>query len=132
MAPLPLFGISIALSFLAWGTLCVRYLWPRLRGLPLQDAARPILFLHVFRFVGLAFLIPGVAGPGLSPAFAVSAAYGDLVAAGLAWLALVLGKRAMLWIFNLWGTVDLVLAFYRGLFDAPIDPSAFGATYFIP
>jgi hypothetical protein len=118
-SPLLLFGISIALSFLAWSVLCVSYVWPRLRGLALQDAARPILFLHTFRFVGLAFLIPGVVNPALPFAFAAPAAYGDLVALALAWLALALrhrpGSVAALWVFNIWGTLDLLFAFYNGL-----------------
>jgi len=92
--------------------------------------------LHTFRFVGLAFLIPGVVGPALPLAFAAPAAYGDLTAAGLAWLALVLRKRpgsvVALWVFNLWGTIDLLLAFYRGLFGTSLDPRMLGAAYFIP
>ncbi len=62
MNELMLFGISVALSFLAWGTVCYSYIWPRLRVLPLAEAARPLLVLHLFRFVGASFLIPGVAG----------------------------------------------------------------------
>jgi len=58
----------MALSFLAWAVICRIYLWPRIRTLPLPDAARPILFLHVFRFVGLTFLIPGIVGPALPSA----------------------------------------------------------------
>jgi len=37
----------------------------------------------------------------------------------LAWLALALGRcpgsRAALWAFNLWGTADLLFAFYQGI-----------------
>jgi hypothetical protein len=40
--------------------------------------------LHSFRFIGLAFLVPGVVAPDLPSAFARSAAYGDIVAATLA------------------------------------------------
>jgi hypothetical protein len=94
------------------------------------------LLLHVFRFVGASFLIPGVAGPALSRAFAEPAAYGDLVTVGLAWLALVLGGRHIarlaLWGFNLWGTFDLLFAFYQGLVAVGIQPSSLGAAYFIP
>jgi hypothetical protein len=131
-----IFGLSVALSFGAWGTVCYRYLWPRIRDLSLYEGARPILFLHSFRFVGLAFLIPGVVGPALPQSFAVSAAYGDLVAVGLAWLALVLGRgpgaRVALWLFNVWGTLDLLFAFYQGLVGVGVQPSSLGAAYFIP
>jgi hypothetical protein len=47
-----------------------------------------MLILHSFRFVGLAFLVPGVISPDLPSAFAVAAGYGDIVAAVLALLAL--------------------------------------------
>jgi len=130
-----LFGVSMALSFLAWGVACRRLAWPRLRALPLADAARAILYLHTFRFVGAAFLVPGVAGPALPRAFAAPAAYGDLGAVALAWLALALTRSAAfpaaLWAFNLWGTFDLLFAIYQGLIGVGILPSAFGATYFI-
>jgi len=57
MPPPALFGISIALGFLAWGIIAARYLWPALQRLPRAEALRPILHLHSFRFIGLAFLV---------------------------------------------------------------------------
>lgn len=111
-----LFAGSVALSLLAWGVVCLRC-WPSLRRMPLADAARPILLLHSFRFLGLAFVIPGVVSPALQAEFAVPAAYGDLGAVVLAWLAwFALGSssaRVALWVFNLWGTVDLLSAFFQ-------------------
>ena len=136
MKPLLLFGISIAFSFFAWGAVCRVFVWPRIRDLPVHEAARRILPLHLFRFVGTAFLIPGVVGPELPIGFASSAAYGDLAAMCLAWLALVLGgrpsSRIVLWVFNVWGTFDLLFAFYQGLFGVGIQPGSLGAAYFIP
>jgi hypothetical protein len=104
--PQALFGISVALGFLAWGIVAAGYLWPYLRSQPRVEALRPLLVLHSFRFVGLAFLVPGVVAPDLSAAFARPAAYGDLIAAVLALLALAsLQKRwgmPLVWVFNLW------------------------------
>jgi hypothetical protein len=82
--PLALFGTSVALSFVAWGIIAARYLWPALRNQPRAFALRPLLLLHSFRFIGLAFLVPGVVSPDLPGAFARPAAYGDLIAALLA------------------------------------------------
>jgi hypothetical protein len=133
--PQALFGISIALSFLAWGIVAARYLWPYLRGQPRVDALRPLLILHSFRFVGLAFLVPGVVAPELSAAFARPAAYGDLIAAFLALLALAgLQSRwgmLLVWVFNLWGSADLLYAFYQGN-SVGFLPGQLGAAYFIP
>ena len=68
--------------------------------------------------------------------FAAPAAYGDLGAVGLAWVALALGcrptARVALWVFNIWGTLDRLFAFYRGLIAVGIQPSWLGAAYFIP
>jgi hypothetical protein len=92
--------------------------------------------LHSFRFIGLAFLVPGVVSPDLPGAFARPAAYGDLIAAVLALLALAgltsgLGI-GLVWLFNLWGSADLLYAFYQGLIGVGIEPGQLGAAYFIP
>lgn len=136
MRPQALFGISIALGFLVWGIVAARYLWPALRTRSRLDALRPLLLLHSFRFVGLAFLVPGVVSPELPAAFARPAAYGDLGAAVLALIALAgLQSRpgiALVWVFNLWGTADLLLAYYQGRIGVGVEPGQLGAAYFIP
>lgn len=135
MPPQLYFFASIAFSFIAWGLLTRQYLWPRLRALPRVQALRPLLILHAFRFMGLAFLVPGVVSPDLPGAFARSAGYGDLIAAVLALLALATlhrrGGIALAWIFNIWGAVDLLNAFYQGG-SAGLMPGQLGATYVIP
>jgi hypothetical protein len=129
------FFVSIAFSLIAWGIVSARYIWPELRLRQRADALRPLLILHSFRFIGLAFLVPGVVSPDLPPAFAHSAAYGDLVAAILALLALISLPSAtgvvMAWIFNLWGTADLFNAFYQAN-HAGLMAGQLGATYFTP
>jgi hypothetical protein len=130
------FVASITLGLLAWGAVCLRYVWPRIRELPLSEAVRPILHIHVFRYFGLAFLVPGVVGPHLQAAFAAPAAYGDLTATALAWTALFAGasrySRIVIWIFSVWGSADLLFAYYQGAVGVGIDPSSLGATWFIP
>jgi hypothetical protein len=137
MPPQASFGTSIALSFIAWGIIAVRYLWPALRIQPRARALRPLLLLHSFRFIGLAFLVPGVVSSDLPAAFARPAAYGDLVTAVLALLALAaLQSRlgiVLVWVFNLWGIADLLYAFYQGnLTGVGPAPGQLGAAYFIP
>ena len=53
MPPLASFGITVALSFIAWGIVLARYLLPKLRRQPRADAMQPLILLHCFRFVGL-------------------------------------------------------------------------------
>src|SRR5258708_4967742 len=129
------FFVSIAFSLIAWGIVTARYIWPELRLRQRADALRPLLILHSFRFIGLAFLVPGVVSPDLPPAFAHSAAYGDLVAAILALLALISLPSptgvAIAWLFNLWGAADLFNAFYQAN-HAGLMAGQLGSTYFIP
>ena len=56
MLPQLCFFASIAFAFVAWGIVAKRYIWPKLRLLQRTEALRPILILHSFRFIGLAFL----------------------------------------------------------------------------
>ena len=134
MSQLWFFG-SIAFSFIARGIVTARYIWPELRLRQQADSLRPVLILHSFRFIGLAFLVPGVVSPDLPSAFAHSAAYGDIIAAMLALLALLLlpsaAAVAAAWIFSLWGTADLFNAFYQAN-HAGVMAGQLGATYFIP
>ena len=81
MPPQLYFFLSIVFAFIAWGIVAQRYIWPKLRSLPRADALRPILILHGFRFVGLAFVVTGVVSPDLPSAFAYPTAYGDIAAA---------------------------------------------------
>jgi hypothetical protein len=133
---LAIFGICVGLSFFVWGTIAAQYLWPVLRTLPRSRALRLLLLVHSFRFIGLAFLVPGVVSPDLPAEFARPAAYGDLIAAILALVAFTgLASKfgiSLVWVFNLWGIADLLYAFYQGLFGVGIKPDQLGAAFFIP
>src|SRR6202167_740880 len=99
------FFVSIVFSFVAWGTVTASLILPKLRRRSRNEALRPLLMFHSFRFVGLAFLVPGVVSPDLPAAFAEGAAYGDIVAAGLVFLRFLLlpGRlgNVATWVFNL-------------------------------
>lgn len=129
------FFASVAFSLIVWGIVAARYIWPKLRRLDRTDALRSVLILHSFRFFGLAFLIPGVVSAELPLAFARPTAYGDLIAAMLALLALTLlpGRAgfATAWVFNIWGALDLLNAFYQGN-HAGLLAGQLGALYVIP
>jgi len=136
MLPQFYFFVSIAFGFIAWGIVATRYIWPKLRLLRRAEALQPLLVLHSFRFIGLAFLVPGVVSPDLPSAFAHSAAYGDVAAAILALLSLLSLPRGaagivIAWIFNLWGSADILNAFYQAN-DAGLAAGQLGAAYFIP
>src|SRR5215467_535914 len=131
-------GLSILLCFIAFSIVTGNYITPRLRTWSREDAIKALAAPHMFRFVGLAFLMPGVVSPTLTPAFANPAAYGDLAAAIFAMIAVLgLSVRASwailaVWIFNIEGTADLLFAYYQGIVGAPQAPGSLGAAFFIP
>jgi hypothetical protein len=134
MSPQALFGASILFSFIVWGLITASYIWPDLRRQSRTNALRPVLLLHGFRFIGLAFLVPGVVSLDLPAVWARPAAYGDLIAAVLALLALATLPRRfgifLAWVFNVWGSADLLYAFYHGN-QIGLEPGQLGAGYFI-
>jgi hypothetical protein len=131
------FGLSTLMAFVAFGIVTRLYIGPWLARISREDALIALAIPHAFRFIGLSFLVPGVVSPSLPPAFAVPAAYGDLGATVLAIVAIwaIVGRRswamAIFWVFNLWGTIDLVYAFVAGA-TVRMEPGSLGATFFIP
>jgi hypothetical protein len=135
--PFPaLFGISVVFGLAAWGAVAGHYIWPALRERSSPENLKPILLLHGFRYLGLAFLMPGVVSPALPAAFAQPVAYGDFTTAILALLALsTLGTNTgtmLTWGFNTVGAADLFFAFYLGArISLPDTPGLLGAGFFI-
>lgn len=128
--------LSITLGMLTYGLIARWYVMPALATRSRQDALIPLVLPHAFRYIGLAFLIPGVVSPDISPDFAVPAAYGDLLASVLALLAAVALKLRwsiavpVVWIFNLEGTLDALYAVSQGL--QRVDAGQLGGVVFIP
>jgi hypothetical protein len=92
------------------------YLLPRLGELTPRAILLPILLLHSLRHLGLMFLTRGAVYPGMPPQFARPAAVGDLLTALLAFLSIPAvardwrRARPLVWVFNIVGTLDLLLA----------------------
>ena len=128
--------LSIAMGLTAYGLIAKWYIMPVLLSLPRAKALEPLLLFHCFRFIGLAFLIPGVTAQPLDPRFANPAAYGDLLAALLAFLGILSLRRGwriaipLIWVFSVEGTLDLLNAVTQGL--RYTEGGGLGATFFIP
>jgi len=82
------------------------------------------------------FLMRGATQPGMPPQFAYPAAIGDFITAILAFTAIPAVARnlrvgqSLVWIFNVFGTLDLVDAITLAtVYNAPIY---MGAAYWIP
>jgi hypothetical protein len=112
------------------------YLLPKLPELRPQVVLLPILLLHSFRHLGMMFLAPGATYAGIPPEFAYPAAFGDLLTALLALVAIpAVAKNAsiarlLVWLFNVVGTVDLINAIVLAtIYEAS---PYMGAAYWIP
>ena len=128
--------VDLAFSTLIFGIAARLYLVPRLPTLEPRSVLLPILLLHSFRHLGLMFLAPGAIYAGMPSAFAYPAAFGDFLAALLAIAAIPLvaagspGAKPVVWVFNVEGTLDLLLAIV--LATAYNAPPYMGPTYWIP
>lgn len=112
------------------------YLLPLVPRVALKYILVPILLFHSTRHLGMMFLTRGATYPGLPPEFAYKAAFGDLLTAILAFVAipLVLSGSGLakpaVWVFNVVGTVDLLTAIATAtIYNAP---PAMGPAYWIP
>jgi hypothetical protein len=128
--------VNLLFSTLIFWIGCRLYVIPRLHELTPRAVLLPILLLHSFRHLGLMFLAPGAIYPGMPLRFAYPAAFGDLLAAVLALVAIpavasqARSARVLVWLFNVEGTVDLLVAITL----ATVNDAAphMGAAYWIP
>jgi hypothetical protein len=131
------FVLSIAGAFLTSTVVAYTYVWPALRAMPRNDALRLLAAFHAFRFLGMNFLVSGFVSSGLNSDFANQVGWGDLIAAALALLSMAaLSWRwslaiPIVWIFNIWGTLDLLNAYYMGATKIG-NPGLMGAGIYIP
>ena len=128
-----IFGLQFVLSLVVWGVIAKSLLVPWLGTKSVHEALFWLTLPHAFRHIGMVFLVPGVVAQPLPDAFAIPAAYGDLVSGVLALLGLIAlrtgwaGALVLIWLFNVVGTVDLLNA----LRHVDVAPN-FGAAWYIP
>jgi len=138
MSPAHIFQMHLVLGYVPWLFFLTLYVLPRLKAVDPIEIQRAIAVLHSFRFFGLVFLVPGVVGAGLPPAFAGFAAYGDFATGILAMLAVFTFRmRPVFWFFivafNLAGAADILTDYYHGTqVGLPELAGQLGATYAIP
>lgn len=128
--------INLALSTLVFWVAAKLYVLPKLHDYEPRTILLPILLLHSLRQLGLMFLAPGATYPGIPPQFTHPAAFGDLLAAVLAMIAIpAVATRArsaklLVWLFNIEGSLDLLVAITLATVH---DASPFmGPAYWIP
>ena len=128
-----IFGLQFVLSLVLWSLIAKWWLAPWLEKMSQHEALLYLTLPHAFRYMGMVFLVPGVVAQPLPETFATPAAYGDLITGLLALLALIALRSgwawalALVWLFNVVGTVDLLNA----LRQQNVVPNL-GATWYIP
>lgn len=121
MNPLYVLNIQSTLSLIAFALIARWHVAPRLSALSREDALVPLLWVHVFRYAPLALYAPGQVDPRIPADAAAAVAYGDLISALVALVALIalrLRVRVaipLVWIFTVVGVADLVFATYKAV-----------------
>ena len=106
--------VNLLFSTIVFAVAAKLYLLPMLPRLEPRSVVIPILLLHAMRHLGLMFRASGAVLPGLPEQFAKPAAFGDLLTAILALVALcaVVRRsnlaRPLVGLFNIVGTIDLI------------------------
>jgi hypothetical protein len=127
---------SLVLGLLACGLIARWFVLAKLAGRSRNETLLPLIMPHVFRYIGLGFLLSGVVSADINQGFAGPAAWGDLTAAGLALLAVTALKHGwktavpLVWVFSIVGLADLVNAVLTGVLTVPANQ--FGGMYFVP
>lgn len=136
MSSTAIFWLHIVVSTGVFTLLTMWYVWPRLVTLNVNSALVPLLFVNVFRFVGMGLLVNGMVDPRLSHADLSKSAYGDLIAAALA-LAAIFALRSnwqfatrLVWVANTWGFLDLLSTLYN-IIDTDLPSYQLGSFYWV-
>jgi uncharacterized membrane protein len=116
MNTLAIFGLQLIMSLILCSLLAKWFLAPWLNKQTQSQALFWLTLPHATRYIGMVFLVPGVVLPSLPTSFATAAAFGDLIAGILALIVLIAlrnrwaGTMALVWLFNIIGTLDLLYA----------------------
>ena len=133
------FGGSAAAGIVGWATIFATIIWPKMKRQPRVQQLKVLTAINFFRYFATTLLIAGLVSHRLPSGFADPAAFGDLISLVLAYVAFIAlqhsrdGKLPLLrvWIFNIVGAADLLLAMVLG--PALVrDPGDLGLSYIIP
>jgi hypothetical protein len=128
--------INLIFSTFVFWVAAKLYVLPKLQNYEARTLLLPILLLHSLRHLGLMFLTSGATYRGIPPQFTYPAAYGDLITAVLAMIAIpAVATRArsaklLVWLCNVVGSLDLIDAITLAtVYDAA---PFMGPAYWIP
>src|SRR5215471_14582262 len=121
MTPFVIGCIQFILSLIVYALIAAWYVYPCLRNKEWNKAIIPLLLIHCFRYTPLTILMPGQVSDNVPSDIAQTIAYGDLISAVLALIAMVMawykiaGAKAVIWIFTLIGFGDVIITSIKGI-----------------
>lgn len=119
--------IASVVTYVAAITIGLWYLAPAVRARPLADALSLLIWFHAFRHIAMQIFSAGEFGLDASEGAMRTIAFGDLVSAILALIALWAlrvragGAIAAVWLFALVGTADLISATAVGVSESLVE-----------
>ena len=109
-----IFWMQLAISVVLCTVIVNWYVRPWLSRLPDSSSLTLLLWVHVPRYVGMTLFVAGMVDSKLPGEYIAGSAYGDLLEAFLAFVA-ILGLRKnwglaipLVWVANSWGFLDLL------------------------
>ena len=135
-------ALQSTFSLVAFALIARWYVAPRLSRASLEDYLVPLIWVHVFRYAPLTLLVPGQVSLKLPADVAATIAYGDLVSAIVALVAIIFlkfrwqGALAVAWAFNLIGIADLLVstgaAINAKMYQVPIGFNWYIVNFYVP
>ena len=121
MTPFVALHIQSTMSLVSYTLIARWHVGPALARRSREDALIPLLWVHVFRYAPLSLYGVGQVDPGMPRDVAAAIAYGDLVSAVMALVAVIAvklqapGRIALVWIFSIVSIADLVYATWKAV-----------------
>ncbi len=118
MNPQLLFGVQFTLSLILFVMVARWYIAPALNKMPMQASLVPLFLVHTLRYLPSSAFAPGQVDPKIPMDAMAGIAYGDLVSAILALIAVVFlrygwpGAIAVAWLVNVATSLDWLYAGY--------------------
>lgn len=118
MNPQLLFAVQFTLSLILFVMVSRWYIAPALNKMPMQASLVPLFLVHTLRYLPSSALAPGQVDPKIPMDAMAGIAYGDLVSAILALIAVVFlhygwpGAIAVAWLVNVATSLDWLYAGY--------------------
>ena len=142
MTPFIIGNIQFTFSLIIYTLVAIWYINPKLKAMERRKALVPLLLIHCFRYGPLTLLMPGQVSEMVPVEVAQTIAYGDLISATLALIAVMLvwykvgvGKM-FVWLFTLVGFADVALAsatgIGAGLLDMEIGFNLYILNFYVP